>query len=266
MFAVFSISRVFWFNLSYPEVLQSPEFVDFLVHREFYKVIFYSIGVISLVIFTYQITRKIGQDFLINMITGKYYHPKRNRKIFLFISISRTEKIPRHMSPLNYYHLINDVIYDITPAILTFNGKIYHYVENEIVVYWQPEKGINNAACVRAYFAICDCLYDRKEYYARTYQLVPKVHASMHLGDVVQGEIGHGKTEIDFYGDVLNTTSRILNKTTEEHPFLVSSQLLTAVALPDIWEEEYIGDIPLDGKSQPMSLHALRDRNISHNP
>lgn len=257
LFLVFSLSRVFWFDMSFRQVLFSREFYEYIIERDFKVVLAYSIVIISLVIFTYQIVRKIGQGFLINIITGKYYHPRKTRRIFLFLSILDAEAISRKLSPLHYFNFVNDIIYDITPPILTFHGKIYHYVDNEMVVYWQPQMGFKNASCIRAYFSMCEQLNLRREYYIKKYKVAPQLRAAMHLGEVVQGEIGHGKTEIDFYGDVLNSTSRLLHQTSMDLPFLLSGLLLQETELPEDYKEEFVGNIYLKGKSQPMSSYQL---------
>ncbi len=266
LFLVFSISRTFWFNISYSEVLNSEEFQTFIFEQDFFVVVLYSTALTIVLIFSYQITRKIGPRFLVNMITGKYYYPRKNRLIFLFVQIKNANEISRKLGLINYYNFVNDLIYDITPPIVAFKAHIYQYVDNEIVLYWYPEDGRSNAACVRAFFAFRDRIYENRERYLKRYDTYPSILAALHIGDVVQGEIGHGKTEIDFYGDVLNTTSRMVSKTSSDNSFVISGDLLPVIDLPEIYEAHPMGEMNLRGKSNNITLYQISEKEVSAYP
>ncbi|MCA6074078.1 adenylate/guanylate cyclase domain-containing protein [Fulvivirga sedimenti] len=263
---VFSVSRVFWFNLSYLDVLRSAEFQEYIFEKDFIVVVFYSIGMIGLVVFTYQITRKLGQGYLENIITGKYYDPQREERVFCFVRIHEVERIAKELGAENHYSFINDLIYDITNTILFYDGIIYHYVDGEMVIFWAPKKAYNRASCIRCYFALTDQLFSRREYYLETYNHFPYLLAGMHLGTVIHGEIGHGRTEISFYGDVLNTTSRILNMSTIEAPLLISQAVLDKIELPQIYECIEKEDNLLEGKSNPVRLYSIREKVLKNRP
>ncbi len=265
LFLVFSVSRVFWFNLSIREVWASQEFQD-MISREFLIAVLYAVVMTGFVIFTLQMVRKIGPSFLVNMISGKFYHPRNSRMIFMFLQIDDAETISRDLGLLSYYNFFNDIIYDITPPIVAFNAHIYQYVDNEMVFYWYPAEGRSEAACIRTYFAFLDRLYEQREKYLSRYNTFPSLLAAIHIGEVVQGEIGYGKTEIDFYGDVLNTCSRILQKTTAESPLIISSELKTLIDLPDIYTVKPLGDMNLRGKANPINLYSIFEKPIKSLP
>jgi len=262
---VFSVSRIFWYNLSIQEVWASNEFREVL-RKEFLIVVLYAVVVTGIVVFAYQITRKIGPRFMINMISGRYYHPRKSRMIFMFLQVADAERISRELGLLSYYNFFNDIIYDITPPLLAFKGHIYQYVDKEMVFYWHPADGRADAACIRSYFAFCDRLYEYREKYLTRYNTFPVLHTAIHIGDVVQGEIGYGKTEIDFYGDVLNTASRMLNETSPESPLVISSDLRSLLDLPDIYGISPLGEINLRGKSQLVGLYRVQEQALKTLP
>ncbi len=266
LFLVFSISRALWFNRSYQDILHDQEFTSFIGQDEFLIVNLYALVIIAIVTFTYQIVRKIGLRFLVNMVTGKYYYPNTNQRIFMFIQIIDGTSIAQNLGTLNYFNFVNEIVYDITPAILSYKAHIYQYVDNEMVIYWHPEKGRENASCIRTFFSICDRLYEKRESFYGKYHVTPHLKAALHIGEVVQGEIGHGKTEIDFYGDVLNTTSRMCNQTTREIPFLISEELLNSITLPPVYNSESIGQMHLKGKSRAVSLYSINECTINSMP
>lgn len=263
---VFSVSRSLWYELTYGEVWNSEEFRNYLLHGDFIIVFVYSIAIISLVIFSYQITRKLGQGYLENIITGRYYQPHVEQRVFCFLRINDIGAIMKSLGHQKYYAFINDVIYDITETILSHNGIIYQYVEGEMVIHWAPVRAVKNAACIRCFFDITDKLYSRREYYLERYGHYPKLLGALHIGQVVHGEIGHIKTEISFYGDVLNTTSRILGKTSGEDPLLLTGDLLSDIELPAIYMAEEQGTVALSGRLSPVNLFSIKERALRHQP
>ncbi len=266
LFLVFSVSRVFWFNLSYMDVLRSEEFQEYIFEKDFIVVVFYTIGMIALVVFTYQITRKLGQGYLENIITGKYYEPRKEERVFCFLSISENERIAKELEAKKHYRFLNDLIYDITNTILSYDGIIYHYVGGEMVIFWDPRKAFKNAACVRCYFAITDLLFARREYYQEEYGNFPYLMAAVHMGPVIHGEIGHGRTEISFYGDVLNTTSRILLETTPDRPILISEPVFDKLVLPQIYEYNDENQKQLEGRANPVRLFSIHEKILKNRP
>lgn len=262
---VFTVSRMFWFGLGFRQVWMSDDFHRML-REDFLIIVIYAVGVTGIVIFCYQIARKIGPNFLLNMITGNYYHPRRHRMIFMFLQIDEAESISRELGLLKFYNFFNDIIYDITPPLIAFRGHIYQYVDNEIVFYWYPEEGRKDAACIRAFYGFCDRLYENREKYLNQYGVYPVLKSALHIGDVIQGEIGYGKTEIDFSGDVLNTCSRILQKTNSENQVVISSDLKDMLKLPSIYDTDPLGAISLEGKSKPLALYRTFEKPVESMP
>lgn len=186
--------------------------------------------------------------------------------IFMFLQIDEAESISRELGLLKFYNFFNDIIYDITPPLIAFRGRIYQYVDNEIVFYWHPEEGRKDGACLRAFYGFCDRLYEHREKYLNQYGVYPVLKAALHVGDVVQGEIGYGKTEIDFSGDVLNTCSRILQKTNLENQVVISSDLKDLLDLPSIYASDALGAISLEGKSKPLALFRTYEKPVESMP
>ncbi len=72
------------------------------------------------------------------------------------------------------------------------------------------------------------------------------------------GEVGIMKRDITYLGDVLNTTSRILNKCGEfEAEVIASSELLSEIQLLKNYIAKPLGEIKLKGKAREVSLNAL---------
>lgn len=251
LFLVFSISRVFWKDISYLSVLQSEEFQRFIFEEDFITVIFYAIGLSLLLTFTIQVSRKLGQGYLFNVISGKYFQPKLTQRTFLFINLLNIREVIEMNGHEKSFEFVNDFLYSSTQAILFHKAKIHHYVDNQMVLFWNDAESIGLS--IQCFFALHNLTRDQEEYFLNTYGIVPHINGGIHSGSIVQAEIGTGKTEIAFYGDVINTTARIAAVAHARGSVLCDTSRLRNAGI----KGEPIGEIALAGKSESIHLESL---------
>ena len=92
----------------------------------------------------------------------------------------------------------------------------------------------------------------------KKYGLAPDFKAGLHVGEVTTGEIGALKKEIFYTGDVLNTTARVQGLCNEhDADLIITSDLLNRLDNPNQWSSEYIGELSLKGKSNPVKLYKM---------
>jgi len=259
---VLIFARMFKYDLNFYEVLISDEFKEYIFHKDFVVVVFYAFGIVVLTNFTIQMNRKMGQGVLFDLITGKYYSPKKVEMIVMFIRIPHTNELIEKIGRLGFHIFLNEVIYDITEIILLRQGIIYEYVEGEFVLVWKTGKGLKDANCIRSFFEMRDKLAANREIYYEKYQFLPDLHASVHMGGVIVGEVGELKSEIKYLGDTMNTTSRILGETNEDQKFICSGTLLEKLNLPFIYSSGKLGEVNLRGKSVPVELYRLDEKEL----
>ena len=97
-----------------------------------------------------------------------------------------------------------------------------------------------------------------RDYYYKTYGLVPAFKAGIHAGNVIAGEIGIFKRDITYSGDVLNTTSRMRSMCNELNVELIaSSDLLKHLSLTNQFNVRELGSIELRGKKKKIELSSL---------
>lgn len=265
IFLIVVLFRALRYDISFSEVLQSEEFQHFVYEGNFSLIIVYTLAIAFTVNFTRQISRKMGQGVLLSFITGKYYHPVQQERIFMFMRIRHSDRIMQKLGHVKSYKFLNDFIYDITEPILVHRGEIYQYVDDEIVVSWDMKHGLKKAQCIRSFFEAKRAIYENRESYYNLYGLVPQLQAGFHCGRVVIGEIGDIKSEIAFYGDIMNTTSRILAQCTVlNHEILIAAHLMYKLNLPIIYESEVYEDIQLKGKEKPLELHTVKEAKVQY--
>ncbi|MFA9371672.1 MAG: adenylate/guanylate cyclase domain-containing protein [Labilibaculum antarcticum] len=218
--------------------------------------IFWLLVVIGTLIYLL-VNDKYGPGMLRSFLLGKYFHPKREERVFMFLDLRSSTSIAEKLGEEQYFNFLKDVFRDSTSSILLSKGEIYQYVGDEIVISWPTKKGIENANCINCFFDIRKKLKKNSKYYLDTYDVTPEFKAGLHYGYVMAGEIGVIKRDIAFSGDVLNTTSRIQSKCNDFGvDILFSKLLLSKLNLStESYTTQNIGEIHLRGKEQKVELY-----------
>lgn len=243
-------------NLNHPETWSS--FLDFMKHPSHVKAALSWSFVVGITQLLLQINSKFGQANFWNIIRGKYNRPKEEKKIFMFLDLNSSTTIAEELGDEKYHSLLKDFFADITAPVLDNKGSIYQYVGDEVVISWNYEDGVQDEHCIRCFFDMKMQILGKKQKYLDRYGLVPTFKAGIHCGKVIAGEVGIIKRDITYSGDVLNTTSRILNKCAEfREEVIASSDLLAALAHSKSYITRPLGAIKLKGKNREIVLNSL---------
>lgn len=207
-------------------------FQHLLFHEDFHIMVSYAVVMASVIIFTKEMSRKMGQNVLFNFITGRYTKPFREERIFMFLDLDSSSLMAEKMGDLLYHQFLNEFYFDITDDIVDARGEIYQYVGDEVVVTWKTKIGVRAGNCLRAYFNIVGKIETLKGKYLNRFGIIPSFKVALHCGEVIIAQVGDIKTEIVFHGDVVNTTSRIERLCGElGQKLLVSKELLDKLPL-----------------------------------
>ena len=209
--------------------------------------------------FMLQVSDKFGPGILWKFITGKYYHPKEEERIFMFLDLKSSTTIAEKIGHQRFFEFLKEIFNDITEPIINSQGEIYQYVGDEVVVTWLVEKGLVNNNCLSCFFEIQKVFVEKKKYYLEKYGILPSFKAGMHIGEATVGEIGVIKKDIVFSGDVLNTTSRIQGECNNHNVnIILSSALLERMPLNGEYLKIPLGEIQLKGKIEKVELMTMR--------
>lgn len=211
-------------------------------------------------VFFQQMNRKFGPGILWKYLTGKYFRPRNEERVFMFLDLKSSTNIAEKLGHESYSKLIQDCFNELTDPVLDYNGEIYQYVGDEVVITWKAESGINNDNCIHLFFKYVSALKSRSEYFKSNYGLVPKFKAGMSIGYVTGVELGELKSEIAFHGDALNTASRIqglCNQLDEE--LLSSSMLVDRLNKNGVLQYLSHGKFDLRGKQEEVEVIGIRE-------
>lgn len=235
---------------SWAEPLSGEEFMQLTL--------FYTLEII-VALSIIQVRRYIGRGRLLSFLTGKYIHPTWENNLFMFVDLKASTTLADQFNSSIYSEFIRDFISDISESIYVFNGRVYQYVGDEVVVYWPLSKNKKkNTRPIHCFVGMLQTMEERKDYYMDKYGVIPKFKAGLHGGPIIVAEVGELKKEIAFHGTVINTAARIQSKCNELNTNYLISEFVkeNAYLSPD-----YIafseGKFLLKGKVEEMELFSV---------
>lgn len=247
-------------GLSIADAFRQPNTKRFLFGGDLLFIVIYALTAAFLINMIRQMSRMLGQDVLINILLGRYTRPIEEGRIFMFLDLDGSTALAERLGNIRFHELIDDYIFDITPAIAESKGEIYQYVGDEIVVTWKLDSQHRASSnCLDCFFRICKIMDELSPTYKKKYDMVPGFKAGMHCGTVLAGQIGDIKQEIVFQGDVVNTSSRIKEKCHSLGAIiLVSRELLDILPMDKLpYSAERVGTFLLKGKEHEVELYSV---------
>ncbi len=203
------------------------------------------------------INERYSPGVFLDIFLGKYLQPKIETRIIMFMDLKDSTPIAEKLGHQLYFKFIRDFIYQISTAIIEYEGRIYQYVGDEAVSSWLFDKN-NTRKCMDSVILARKRIQKKSEHFRREYGFVPEFRVGIHLGEVTVGEIGVIKKDLAMTGDTMNTTARIRSATNElNHNFIVSKQFMDNIDLED-WQSENLGPVDLKGKNSEIELFSLK--------
>ncbi|MEL6557487.1 MAG: adenylate/guanylate cyclase domain-containing protein [Bacteroidota bacterium] len=204
-----------------------------------------------------QLNLMLGNGNIAKLITGKFYHPREEERIFMFLDLQSSTHLAEKLGHQLYSSLIQDCFYDLG-VVIKDNAEIYQYVGDEAVLTWRLDIGIQYENFLNAFFNFKNQLDLKKMYYKEKYGTIPFFKAGMHAGKVMVTEIGKHKREIAYHGDVLNTAARIQGQCNE-----LGAELLISESLKNYIKSEKhhlinAGSTLLRGKQKEMVIYSVK--------
>jgi len=234
------------------DFIYSEDNLALLLHLAFFSLLFH---------FIRQMSKKFGPDVFLEYITGKYFHPKEEERIFMFLDLKSSTTIAEKIGHIAYSKLIQDCFALLTEPLIKHQAQVYQYVGDEIVITWKTEYGLANLNCIKFFFAFIQKLKDKKEYFIKSNGVFPEFKAGMDMGLVTVAEVGEIKSEIAYHGDTLNTASRIQGLCNDfNEQFLASESIINCLDNKKGYKTQFIDNLYLKGKENKVKVFNI----ISH--
>ena len=251
-FAALNVLDVLLEGLSWPGywgVLVAPSTLIGLVQ---------GLAVVAVLLFFVQLDRLLGPGVLLGLFMGRYHRPRTEERIFMFLDLRGSTAIAERLEPGRYFEFLRRCFGAMSEPILASKAEIYQYVGDEVVLTWRMRTGLEEASCVRVFFAIEAQLERRGAEFLTEFNAAPEFKAGVHAGEVIAAQIGDLKREVAYSGDVLSTAARIQSLCNElGHRLLVSRTVFSRMHLGSDFEIESLGPIPLRGRVEEVELFGV---------
>ncbi len=107
-------------------------------------------------------------------MTGKYYHPRNEELICLFLDLKGSTRLAEKLGPNKYSSFIKECIHELTPIIYKYNARVYQYVGDEVILFWEMKEGVNQLNCIHIFFEFNSILKQRNNYFGSKYGEIPQ--------------------------------------------------------------------------------------------
>ncbi|MEM8938385.1 MAG: adenylate/guanylate cyclase domain-containing protein [Bacteroidota bacterium] len=215
----------------------------------------------NLLSFIRKISQMLGEKTFINLIRGKYYRPRKEERIFMFLDLKGSTTIAEKLGFEKYSYFIQECFKDLG-VVMDTQAEIYQYVGDEAVLTWKLKEGLKHQNCVNAFFRFKEQLISRSKYYLDKYGVEPTFKAGMHLGPVMVAEVGKYKKEIAYHGDTINTAARIQAKCNDfNSDFIISKQLKEKINKTGM-RYYPLGSLKLRGKQETTTLYSMDNKKV----
>jgi adenylate cyclase len=204
----------------------------------------------------FELNEKYSPGVFFDILIGKYVIPKIEQRIVMFMDLKDSTPIAESLGSKKYFLFIRDFIYHVSNALIEYDGRIYQYVGDEIVVSW-IDNSKNRKKCMLALIKAHRSILSEKNNFMRRYNHFPEFRAGVHVGEVTVGEIGVIKKDLAMSGDTMNTTARIRSACAEYNcNYILSKKFIDKLQI-NLWHVTSLGKVELKGKTDEMELFSL---------
>jgi adenylate cyclase len=198
----------------------------------------------------------LGEKNLNKLILGKFYYPREEERIFMFLDLQSSTQLAEKLGHIKYSKMIQDCFDDLG-VVAEDEAEIYQYVGDEVILTWELEDGLRNQNCLNAFYNFKNQLDLKKDDYSEKYNCRPEFKAGINSGIVTVTEVGRYKKEIAYHGDTINTAARIRSKCNELNQELLISENLQNQISDNGYIINKIASVELKGKKEEIIIYSV---------
>lgn len=215
--------------------------------------------IISTTILLYlQLEAIVGVGVFHNFLLGRYQHPKKEWRYFMFIDINNSTQMVESLGDDTYFAMLNAYFRDLSKPVFESGASIYKYMGDEIMLTWKDKKDFKPETALQVYTSFKNTIESKKEFYKKSFGAQPSFKAGLHYGEVITAKVGDLKKEIAYNGDVLNITSRIMDRCKEFKQGIIMTEVVYNRMTDKPKNVLEINDLNIEGKRDAINVYGLR--------
>ncbi|KMO42764.1 adenylate cyclase [Methylobacterium variabile] len=220
----------------------------------------YALGISALATFVLRVRDLMGPRVFASLLVGRYHRAITEERIFLFLDVAGSTRFAEEHGDLAAQTWLGAIFNALALPVRRSQGSIDDYIGDMALVSWSMDRGVRDAACLECVFDFLRIVEADAERWIDRFGQVPTFRAALHCGPVVTAEIGLERRKIAYFGDTLNTTSRLEGLAKELGAgIVVSGDLLDRLThLPGHIHVSDLGVRALRGRKEPLRIAAVR--------
>lgn len=226
-----------------------PKTVRVILHTDAWTGLFVAWLASNPVVFINEMGRRLGPGTFWRWISGRYHHPRREERTFLFMDMAGSTSAAEALGDERFAQMLQECFLDATDAIVTTRAEVVNYVGDEIILAWRLESD----AAHEAFRMFTERLQSRSDEYRARFGRAPTFRGAAHRGTAMVVEVGGVRCQLTYLGDAMNTCARLLAHAGESgYRYVASEQAARNLvgAVP-------IGNVTLRGKEEPVAVFAV---------
>ncbi len=214
-----------------------------------------SISLSIILTFSNAIRQFVGPGIISSIISGRYHRAFETDSVFIFIDLISSTAMAEKLGSVKFFNLINTFHMLVESCCYYYEGFVYKYMGDGAILVWSNAEREKPLKCL---LEIRQELKNREKILFEEYGEVVGFTAGVHCGRVITGEIGSKRKEIGYWGDAVNTASRIQSSCKDYNTdVLLSADFV--LGLNENWHKRIknIGSAMLRGKEKPVEIFTI---------
>ena len=104
------------------------------------------------------VQNKIGVTNFFSIVSGKYYYPREENRIFLFLDLKSSSVLAEQLGHKKYSKMLQACYRDLSELVIKYRGSIYQFVGDEAVITWNSSNGKDFENSIALFFAFTNNL------------------------------------------------------------------------------------------------------------
>tara|TARA_R110001592_G_scaffold325782_4_gene606130 strand:+ start:12467 stop:13462 length:996 start_codon:yes stop_codon:yes gene_type:complete len=244
-------------RLTYFLVLPEENITDFST-KSFGLNLSQSIIISITILFYLQLEAIVGVGVFHNLLLGRYQHPKKEWRYFMFMDINNSTQLVESLGDDTYFSMLNAYLRDLSKPVFESGASIYKYMGDEIMLTWKDKKTFEPEIALKVYTDFKHIIESKSDFYMKSFGAVPTFKAGLHYGEVITAKVGDLKKEIAYNGDVLNITSRIMDRCKEFKQGIIMTEVVYNKMSEKPKNVLEISNLNIEGKRDPINVYGLK--------
>ncbi|MEM6525843.1 MAG: adenylate/guanylate cyclase domain-containing protein [Bacteroidota bacterium] len=251
-------------------VLPKSQVLNYATTSTFLSLSIYHFCLFMVLVSILNLSERVGGiHWVVSHLSKVLAGPRRQERGFIFLDLNNSTEIAETLKSEKYSAFIRYCFRLLDRVVEKNNGiEIYQYVGDEATLHWNFNIEGNSDKAIRLFQDFKSLLDSYAYVFESEFGIKPSFKAAIHGGVVVKSELGSNVIHTVFHGDVVNTTSRILDMCHQfQTDLLVSEACYKNLNKSNLGESfQRIDDVVLNGKSETIVVYrSLRTHPGGHN-